>query len=155
MLHLRYLMVPGLILVLPPWVERCFFLFFILWGTLCPSKNRFTSAKWLISFCLFVSFSSFSLSPLFLSRESASCQTGTNPQWTSTALTIIQGEELDPHGRCRQRSAFCRITSSRSNDPFDVIAILKYVPRPACLSKSSRLLSVYLSMSHVPLVIAL
>lgn len=32
---------------------------------------------------------------------------------------------------------------------------LKYMPRPACLTKSPRLLSVYFSMSHVPLVTAL
>lgn len=32
---------------------------------------------------------------------------------------------------------------------------LKYVPRPACLSKSSKRLSVYFSTSHVPLVTAL
>lgn len=91
----------------------------------------------------------------FLSLDSAFCQAGTDLYWPSTVFTIIQGEKLDPHGRCRQRSVSSRTTSKWSACPFDVMSILKYMPQPACLTKSSRPLSVYFSMSHVPLVTAL
>ena len=110
-------------------------------GTLVGSLSVFFSS----------SQASFPFS-LFLSRESTSCQAGMDLCWPSTAFTIIQGEKLDPHGRCRQRSASCRITPSWSASPFDVNGDLKYMPQPACLAKSSRLLSVYFSTSHVPLV---
>lgn len=104
---------------------------------------------------LFLAFSD-RLSPvpslLFLSPESASCQAAVDLCSPSATFTITHVEKWDPHGRRRQRSASCRMTSSWSACPFDVMAISKYMPQPASLSKSFKLLTVYFSTSHVPLV---
>lgn len=46
-----------------------------------------------LSVCLFLPVSSVPCLSLFLSLESASCQTGMDLRWPSTAFTIIQGEK--------------------------------------------------------------
>jgi len=73
--------------------------------------------------------------PFFSVRRVIVLSSGHGPALTHppAAFTIVQGEKLDPHGRCHERSTSCRITSSRSACPSDVMAIFE-IHATACLS---------------------
>ena len=81
---------------------------------LVPQQSWFGTLVGSLSVFL-LSLASFSLPfVLFCLQNQHLVRAGVDPCWPSAAFTIIQGEKLDPHGTCRQRSASRRITSSWS-----------------------------------------